>query len=48
MDDARSFLDRFEVGAGDDDDENCVEAVDDAAWDCCGELALGMSTQTSD
>jgi hypothetical protein len=48
MDNERGFLDPFEFGAGDDDDENCVEAVGDAPCDCCGELALGMSTQASD
>jgi hypothetical protein len=40
------------VGAGDDDvvvddddDEvDCDEAVRDAAWECCGVVAVGMST----
>ena len=48
IDDDRGFLDRLDVGAGDDEDEKCVEVVGEAAWDCCGVLALGMSTQTSD
>ena len=46
VEDDRGFLERFDVGAGEDDDENCVEAVGDTAWECCGVLALGMSTQT--
>jgi len=48
MDVERGFLYPFEFGAGDDDDENCVEVVGDAPCECCGEFALGMSTQTND
>lgn len=46
VEDDRGFLDRFDAGAGDDEEENCVDAVGETAWECCGVLALGISTQT--
>jgi len=48
MDEDRGFLHRLVVRTGDDEEEDCDEAVDDGACEGCGVLALGMSTQTSD
>jgi hypothetical protein len=48
VDDDRGFLDRRFDWAGEEDDEDCEEAVGDGAWACCGELALRISTQNYD
>lgn len=45
MEDDRGFLDLLVVRAGEVAEEDLDEAVGVAGWECCGELALGMSTQ---